>query len=53
MTVTKTLEGTTLTVAIEGKIDVVTSPILEEELGGLEGVEDLIFDLIETIGVYG
>ena len=49
MTVTKTLEGTTLTVAIEGKIDAVTSPILEEELGGLEGVEDLIFDLKDTL----
>ena len=49
MTVTKTLEGTTLTVAIEGKIDVVTSPKLEEELGELEGVEDLIFDLKDTL----
>ena len=49
MTVTKTQEGTKLTVAIEGKIDVVTSPILEEELGGLEGVEDLIFDLKDTL----
>ena len=49
MTVTKTQEGTTLTVAIEGKIDVVTSPMLEEELGKLEGVEDLIFDLKDTL----
>ncbi|MBQ7200469.1 MAG: STAS domain-containing protein [Eubacterium sp.] len=49
MTVTKTFEGTTLTVAIEGKIDVVTSPMLEEELGKLERVEDLIFDLKDTL----
>ncbi len=49
MTVTKTFEGTTLTVAIEGKIDVVTSPMLEEELGELEGVEELIFDLKDTL----
>ena len=49
MKITKTQEGTTLTVAIEGKLDVVTSPRLESELGELEGVEDLIFDLKDTM----
>lgn len=49
MTVTKTQEGTTLTVVIEGRLDAKSSPELEEELGELEGVEDLIFDLKDTI----
>ena len=49
MTVTKTFEGTTLTVAIEGKIDVVTSPMLEEELGKLEGVEDSISSKLKKV----
>ena len=49
MNVTKLLEGTTLTVIIEGKLDVVSSPKLEEELGELDGVENLIFDLKDTV----
>ncbi len=45
MTITKTAEGNSLTVALEGRLDTVTSPELEKELvGALEGVEALTFD---------
>ncbi len=45
MTITKTAEGNSLTVALEGRLDTVTSPELEKELAGaLEGVEALTFD---------
>ncbi len=49
MTVTKEQDGSTLTVYVEGKLDAVTSPKLEEDLGDLAGVEDLIFDLKDLI----
>ncbi|MCR5788787.1 MAG: STAS domain-containing protein [Lachnospiraceae bacterium] len=45
MTVTKEQDGSKLTVYIEGKLDAVTSPVLEKELSDLSGVEDLTFDL--------
>lgn len=44
MTVNKTRMGTALDVAIEGRIDTVTSPTLEEELKDLTGVTDLTLD---------
>ena len=44
MTVNKTRTGTALDVAIEGRIDTVTSPTLEEELKDLTGVTDLTLD---------
>ena len=48
MTITKTLEGTTLTIALEGRLDTTTAPQLESELStALDGVEDLIFDMTE------
>ncbi len=49
MTVTKEQDGTKLTVFIEGKLDAVTSPQFEEELGDLKGVEELVFDLKDLI----
>jgi anti-sigma B factor antagonist len=45
MTVNKEQNGSTLTVFIEGKLDAISAPQLEAELGDLEGVEELIFDL--------
>ena len=49
MTTTTTLDGTTLTVAIEGRIDTQTAPELDEELQKtLEGVKDLILDFTEV-----
>ena len=45
MTITKKSEGTSLTVAVSGRLDTVTSPELEEELSAsLDGVTDLILD---------
>ena len=49
MTVTKEQNGSTLTVFVEGKMDAVTSPRLEAELGDLAGVEELVFDLKDLI----
>ena len=46
MTITKTLNGTELTVALEGRLDTVTAPELENELkASLEGVTKLVIDL--------
>ena len=49
MTVTKEQNGNALTVFVEGKMDAVTSPRLEAELGDLAGVEELVFDLKDLI----
>lgn len=46
MTITKTLEGKKLTVALEGRLDTGTSPRLEAELKtAVNGVEELVLDL--------
>ena len=46
MNIIKKQEGTTLTVALEGRLDTVTSPQLEGELRtAMNGIEELIFDL--------
>ena len=46
MNIIKKQEGTTLTVALEGRLDTVTSPQLEGELRtAVNGVTELIFDL--------
>jgi len=45
MTISKQQNGTTLTLALEGRLDTVTSPELEKELkASLDGVESLILD---------
>lgn len=45
MTITKKQNGTTLEIALEGRLDTTTSPELEKELNGvLDGVEELIMD---------
>ena len=45
MTINKTLNGTELTNALEGRLDTTTAPALEAELkDSLDGVTDLIFD---------
>lgn len=50
MTITKTAEGTRLTVALEGRLDTSTAPELEKELNGsLDGVTDLTLDLKELL----
>ncbi len=45
MTIHKNLEGTKLTLALEGRLDTMTAPQLEQELEQcLDGVESLVFD---------
>jgi anti-sigma B factor antagonist len=45
MTITKTLTGNTLTVALEGRLDTMTSPELEAELNAsLPAADSLVFD---------
>ena len=45
MTINKTLNGTELTVALEGRLDTTTAPTLEAELKeSIEGVTSLVFD---------
>jgi anti-sigma B factor antagonist len=45
MTIDQTHEGTTLTLALEGRLDTTTSPDLEEALAtSLDGVTALVFD---------
>lgn len=45
MTITKTQNGTTLTIALEGRLDTMTAPELEAELKkSLDGVEALNLD---------
>lgn len=46
MTINKTVNEKTLTVALSGRLDTVTAPQLESELkASLNGVECLVFDL--------
>ena len=46
MNIIKTQEGTTLTVALEGRLDTVTAPQLEGELRtAISDVKELVFDL--------
>lgn len=44
MKIDKKIEGCSLTISVEGKIDTQTAPQLQEELE-LSGVSDLVFDL--------
>ena len=45
MTIDKNLNGTSMEITIEGRLDTMTSPQLEEELKtSLEGITDLTFD---------
>ena len=46
MTITKTLNGTALTLALEGRLDTITAPELEAEIkASLDGVTALTLDL--------
>lgn len=45
MTITKNLDGTTLTLALEGRLDTTTAPQLEVEVkDSLTGVSELVLD---------
>ena len=46
MIIQKTVSGTTLTVALEGRLDTTTAPKLEEKLlGSVDGITRLVFDV--------
>jgi len=46
MTIQQTLEGGRLTLALEGRLDTITAPQLEEVVrGGLEQVTELVLDM--------
>lgn len=46
MTIEKTMNGNSLTVALSGRLDTTTAPELDAQLSGaLSGVTELIFDL--------
>ena len=45
MTITKTLDGNALTIALEGRLDTLSSSELEKELvGALDDITELVFD---------
>lgn len=45
MVITKTKEGTSLTLVIEGRLDTTTAPQLEAELrGSIDGIDRLLLD---------
>lgn len=45
MQINKTLNGTTLVIALEGRLDTTTAPELEQALkDGLDGVTELVMD---------
>ncbi len=45
MKIKKELENNVLVLALEGRLDTTTAPELENEIGDLDGVEELIFDM--------
>ena len=45
MTINKTLNGSALTIALEGRLDTTTAPELEKEMAGLANVTELVMDL--------
>ena len=49
MKIDKTQNGTELMVALEGRLDTVTSPDLDAALGSLEGVTKLTIDMEKLV----
>ena len=48
MNITKTKDGSKLTISVEGRLDTSTSPVLSKELdGSLDGVTELVFDFAQ------
>lgn len=45
MTINKTVEGSKMTMAIEGRLDTTTAPKLETEINALTGVTELVLDI--------
>ena len=56
MTITKTINGTTLEAAVEGRLDTTTAPAFEKEIAdSLEGITGLVlnFEKLEYISSSG
>ena len=52
MTINKNLEGSKLEIALEGRLDTMTAPSLEEEVkNSIDGIKELIFDLKNLVYV--
>ena len=50
MTINKKAEGSTLTLALEGRLDTITAPELEAALAeSLDGVEKLVLDFADLV----
>ena len=50
LNIKKTVNGTELTIALEGRLDTMTAPSLESELkDSLDGITDLIFDMKDLL----
>ncbi|MDO5112625.1 MAG: STAS domain-containing protein [Clostridia bacterium] len=50
MTINKTADGATLTLALEGRLDTVTAPQLETALSdSLDGIEMLVLDFADLV----
>ena len=50
MTITSKMNGTALEIALEGRLDTITAPQLEDELrASLPSVKDLVFDLTDLV----
>ena len=48
LNITKTMDGSALTMVLEGRLDTTTAPDLEKDLkASLDNVESLIFDLVK------
>jgi len=52
MTINKNQDGSKLKIALEGRLDTMTAPSLEEEVkNSIEGIKELIFDLKDLVYV--
>ncbi len=49
MEIRKNMNGSELTVALEGRLDTTTAPQLESELGDLSGVKTLVIDMEKLV----
>ncbi|MBR3507969.1 MAG: STAS domain-containing protein [Lachnospiraceae bacterium] len=48
MNIVKTQEGNKLTIALEGRLDTMTAPELDQELrSSLEGIQELVVDMAQ------
>ncbi len=52
MTINKNQDGSKLEIALEGRLDTMTAPALEEEVkSSIEGIKELVFDLKDLVYV--